>query len=635
MSGIFGIVHLGGRRVDPEDLERMRQALAHRGPDGSDIWCEGGTGMGQLMLHSTPESLTETLPWRDPVNGLVITADARIDNREELIRSLRVECSSGRIVPDSQLILAAYERWGENCVDHLLGDFAFAIWNPTEKVLFCARDPMGVRPLYYLVADQRLLFASSALCVVAVSNVTRRINRQRIADYLVLMLEGGDKQCTWFEGVSRLQPAHYATWSGQGFRTRRYWCPDPEYRLSLSSDQEYQEAFAEVFSRAVRRRLRSHKPAASMLSGGVDSSTIAGVAHKIQLQDSGSPLATYSGVSPAREECRESLNIRKVIEQGGFESRLLEPSGLADFDEELNRIESTAEDPFDMNWIHHQWLYLNAAQDGHVAVMDGVDGNLVASLTSAYPVFLLRRGRFISGWRETLGLRRNFYGGAYPLVYDVTAVLKPLLIPNSLRRLKRQFSQSSFKALLERGLITREYALEVGLRERWERFEDDRSVMRHQTLRQSHVAQVDASYLTAAIERYGRLAAMCGCEQREPLLDREFIEFCISLPWRQKVRNGWSKYGLRRLAESVVPESVAWRPENRQGTILGKFWREWNRLHPERRDGLGNWDSEILRPAVDRKRLMDDLGHYDMIDVSSKERVVNFINLNRWLERNP
>ncbi len=149
MSGIVGIYYINGRPVEGETLGRMVDILAHRGPDGADIWCEGNIGLGHRMLWTTPESLMEKQPLVDRTGNLVLTADARIDNRGELISALRLNDSPVEKITDSALILAAYAEWGNQCPEKLIGDFAFAIWDKRKQVLFCARDHMGVKPFYY------------------------------------------------------------------------------------------------------------------------------------------------------------------------------------------------------------------------------------------------------------------------------------------------------------------------------------------------------------------------------------------------------------------------------------------------------------------------------------------------------
>lgn len=140
MSAIAGAYFLDGRPVDRAELDRMVSILAHRGPDGCGAWREGPVGVGHCMLRTTPESLRETFPLIGSGGEFVLTADARIDNRSELIAALNlVDRASGEIT-DGDLILAAYERWGEHCPGKLLGDFAFAIWDGRTRSLFCVRD---------------------------------------------------------------------------------------------------------------------------------------------------------------------------------------------------------------------------------------------------------------------------------------------------------------------------------------------------------------------------------------------------------------------------------------------------------------------------------------------------------------
>ena len=205
MSGIFGIIHRDGKPVAPANLERMRDAMAHRGPDGSEIRVDGEVGLGQLMLCSTLESLDETLPWKDPESGLVITADARLDNRGELKSKLPVGADSSAI-PDSQLILAAYKRWGEACVDHLLGDFAFAIWDPRRKRLFCARDRMGASPFCYVEKDHYIAFASEPEALLRLPGVAGRPNENLVAHIFVPAFENRGDDRSWYRDVRVLMP---------------------------------------------------------------------------------------------------------------------------------------------------------------------------------------------------------------------------------------------------------------------------------------------------------------------------------------------------------------------------------------------------------------------------------------------
>jgi asparagine synthase (glutamine-hydrolysing) len=645
LSGIFGIIHRDGRPLDPGGLERMRGTMAHRGPDAGDIRIDGSVGLGQLMLHSTRESLNERLPWKDPESGLVIVADARIDNREGLFAELggdfrenlsrlkplpRVDPlpqSSG--ITDSGLILAAYKRWGEACVDHLLGDFAFVIWDAGEQKLFAARDHIGIRPFYYLLGDSHFVFASSALGVVAAGCEPKRINQERLADYLVPGMEGADNTSSWFEGVRRMPPAHIAKLSHRGFCMREYWRPDPGARLTLSSDQEYVDAFEDVLTSAIRVRMRSHRPVASMLSGGLDSSTIVAVARKIQ---GGRTLATISGVSEQGEDCRESSFSRLVIDQGGSEARLLRPSDVSSINRRLRQTDELLEDPFDALWVLHKMIYLSAQQHGQVAVMDGIDGDGVASLTSGYPAFLIRSGNWLAATREIIGMRKNYHAGKYPIWKDYTGILRSILIPEFARKLKRKLHKSDRDSVGDQALISSEFAAKTNLQERQQRYREESNLRNCGSLQQAHAKRLTVPYLTAGIERYGRLAAVCGVEQRQPFLDKRVVEFCLSLPWRMKVRNGWSKYGLRLVAERMLPPEVAWRRSWNQ--INWKFWMAWNELNRDENAGTLSKCLAALEPCIEKKEFVELSNRYNMGEVESTETVLGLVFLYKWLRRN-
>ena len=221
--------------------------LAHRGLDGTGVWNNGSIGLGHRMLWTTPESLQEKLPLVSQTGDLVLTADARVDNRDELISRLGLTDHRSGEIADSQLILAAYEKWGEDCAEKLLGDFAFAIWDARRQEVFCARDPMGVKPFYYYHSGRIFVFASEIKAVLCLQDVPRKLNEVKVADFLVPIFN--DQINTYYQDVFRLPPAHSMTVSGGGVRTRSYWSLDPTRELHLGSDEEYVEAFRELLQR--------------------------------------------------------------------------------------------------------------------------------------------------------------------------------------------------------------------------------------------------------------------------------------------------------------------------------------------------------------------------------------------------
>jgi asparagine synthase (glutamine-hydrolysing) len=257
MSGIFGLFNQDGAPVRGDELARMASLLERRGPDRTGTWHEGAIGLGHTLLATTPELVFERQPLRHAESGCVISADVRLDNRPELLASLGIAAERGPSVGDAEIILTAYLAWGESCVERLLGDFAFAIWDPRRRALFCARDHFGMRPLYYHHTPGRFFaFASEPRAILVLPQTPYRINEGRIADFLVSQLEGIDKTSTFFEEVYRLPPAHVLTVTPGGVKQRRYWTLEPGPELRLPTDEAYAEAFLDVFTESVRCRLR-------------------------------------------------------------------------------------------------------------------------------------------------------------------------------------------------------------------------------------------------------------------------------------------------------------------------------------------------------------------------------------------
>ncbi len=280
MSGIVGILHFDGEPVDRHLLGQMTGFLALRGPDAQKIWIDDNVGLGHALLKTTHESEHERQPFT--LDGRFwIVADARVDARRELVAQLKARGHDdlSAQATDVELILRAYLIWGEHCVEHLLGDFAFAIWDAPQQRLFCARDQLGVKPFFYAHIGRRLIFSSSLDCIRQHPSVSRRLNDLAIADFLLFDLNQ-DLATTSFTDIQRLPPAHSAKWSARRQELRRYWTLPIDEPLYFRRADDYANRFRELLDQAVEDRLRTKKVGV-MMSGGLDSPTLAATACKI------------------------------------------------------------------------------------------------------------------------------------------------------------------------------------------------------------------------------------------------------------------------------------------------------------------------------------------------------------------
>ncbi len=302
MSGIVGIVNLDGVTIDQNQLARLTSFMTKRGPDSQETLVAGHVGFGHTLLRTTFESQSERQPLT--LDGKVIlTADARIDGRLELIAKLEKELDPQILVllsrstnstpvasqstfNDALLILGAYHLWGADCVEHLLGDYAFAIWDTKQQSLFCARDHFGVKPFYYSRKGNSFLFSNTLNCLRQHPSVSSKLNEKAVGDFLLFEMNY-DPSATIFADIQRLPPAHILICNPDGsVKLHRYWSLPTGGQIRYKNDSDYVEHFKELMDAATRDRLRTNNVGIFM-SGGLDSTTIAATAKSLLSSSSG------------------------------------------------------------------------------------------------------------------------------------------------------------------------------------------------------------------------------------------------------------------------------------------------------------------------------------------------------------
>ena len=554
MSGICGLFNLDNAPVAEADLRAMAAMLERRGPENTGAWREGPVGLAHALLVTTPELAFERQPFIHANTGCVITADVRLDNRAELFDQLRVSMPP-ESVGDAALIAAAYLKWGERCPECLLGDFAFAIWDPRNRSIFAARDHFGMRPFHYHYAHaQRFLFASDPRAILVNPQVPYRINDVRVAEFLVPELEWSDYTSTFYDGVFRLPPGHAMTVTRARISVREYWKPEPGPPLGSMTDADCAQGFLEVFTKAVRSRLRA--PAGrvgAMLSGGIDSGAVVAVARETLAAQGRGPLPTYSALRNADLACEESSAIRAAVAMPAISPALIGPQSLGDMHD---RLLYGNEEPFDGDFMILKAIYLVAHEQGHDVILDGAGGDVVLS-TGSYIVRLIRAGKMRLAFREIVAENKfwNEASVSTELFRYIRSAIAPEWIKEKFRpaRLRRQAD-----SYIEKSLISRDFAAASNIRQRFARMRDlmpgewtpDYAAERCSVIRPS---------ITAGRERYARIAAATAAEARDPYLDKRVVDFATRLPGRLRLRQGWPKMILRELMADRVPDEVRWQ----------------------------------------------------------------------------
>lgn len=596
MSGITGAISRVGQPVIHRELEAMVSVLAHRGPDGAGLWAEGPVGLGHRLLITTPESALERLPFTS--HGLSITADARIDNREDLAKQLGLDLRLLHETTDPQLILFAYLHWGKDCPEKLLGDFAFAIWDSRAQEIFCARDPFGVKPFYYALNEEWFLFGSEIKAILCSPHASRRLNEAWLARFLLPVSDFSDKTSTYYTGVLRLPPAHSLVVSPRSSALSCYWELDPEREIHFKDEADYVEGLKEHFTRAVRVRMRSAFPVGSTLSGGLDSSSIACTLRNLSSAVGGPPVHTFSAVFQDAPEADESEYIHAVLDQGGFIPHMLHPDQGSPF-VDIERVLWHLDEPFyGINYFMPWSFYRSASENGVRVLMDGTDGDTTISHGMDYFEVLAQSHNWKQFATEARAVTRNFdhpgYASVASILYgygtpyltrlarqgkwirfarDVQQVgelfhvsrkrlavnwgVKPLLPPGALFAIQRirgkKLPPKPFPAHIAPEFLRRLEA--QGFFQR----SNHSGVPARQNGRALHAYFLNIGMLPYTLEMINRLSSAFAVDVRVPFCDRQLVEYCLALPPQMKLKEGWSRYIMRKAMTGVLPEKVQWR----------------------------------------------------------------------------
>ncbi len=569
MSGIGAVYYLDSREVEASSLEKINELLQHRGRDAHGAWRRNSIGLTHRMMWTTPESLHERLPSQSSNGFTFITCDARIDNRDELISSLEIKGRKLDEIPDSEIILAAYEKWGADCPSRLLGDFVFAIWNEREKTLFAARDQLGVKHFYYYYRPGKLfVLASEIKALFALPEVPRELDEQHLGDYLVVNSE--DKESTFFKDIKRLPATHALTVSRTGLRTWRYWQPATE-ELKLKDEREYQEAFREKFALAVTSRVRSAYPVGSMLSGGLDSSSIVCVADEYLKKQGKESLHTYSAIFPeiAQVDPRidETRFMRSVIDKTNCRAHFVKVDGaspLKDTEEILWHTDDPVGAPIYMDWA----IWKAARQHGVRTMLSGLDGDSTVSHGYEDLANFAQRRQYLRLFREALALKKNMPRRSHSLKRSLWHRGLSKAVPPSAysvwRKLRgrrpEDYTRSPISFPLHLQAVKNAFKQQFDLENRIINFKET-SYPKGISPIDHHWRALTNGHFALVLENSEKAAAAQGMEPRYPFFDRRLIEFCIALPPGQRIYKGWTRSIFRHAMEGIIPTDVQWRTD--------------------------------------------------------------------------
>jgi asparagine synthase (glutamine-hydrolysing) len=587
MCGIAGILSLAGRSATSDELRRMCAAMVHRGPDDEGIHLDSFVGLGMRRL-SIIDLATGHQPVRNEDGSVCVVLNGEIYNFRELRADLERRGHTFSTATDTEIIAHLYEEHGTRCVEAMRGMFAFAVWDSRRRQLLLARDRLGIKPLYYVEAGGRLLFASEVKALLQLPEVERTLDWRAVSHLFTFLTTPRSNSIV--AGVRKLEPGHILVASpGAGLRIERYW------DVTFQPDHGRSEAFfverlREVLEDSVRLHLVSDVPLGAFLSGGIDSSAV--VATMARLTNA--PVKTFS-IGFREADFNELEHARLVAQRFGTEHHelTLEPDALDVIDDVVRHLD----EPFGDSSALPMYMVSRLASDHVTVVLSGDGGD---ELFAGYDRYVVesreRRIPLPASIRKALGaiadaMPEATKGRNFLWHLGLTGTERYLDASTLFRRdqMRRLFRPEVFELLSSHDPSVDAVRDLAAAGDGW------LAALQYLDLR---------SYLPLDIlTKVDRMSMAHSLEARVPLLDHKVVEFASTIPPELRLREGTTKYIFKRALRGILPDEIIDRPKHGFGVPLGRWFR----------GRLGSFVRDLLLSETSRRRGLFDTAYIERL----------------------
>ena len=562
MCGIAGIFNLKKEKRHASAIRAMTDAMAHRGPDADGFFVDEKTALGHRRLSIIDLSAGANQPIFDENGRYALIFNGEIYNFREIIPLLPEY--HFRTKSDSEVILAAYAKWGKNCLAHLNGMFAFVIYDKIAGTLFAARDRLGIKPFYYFLDGDRFVFSSEIRSLLASGLVPRRLDRAALRNYLVF--QSVYAPFTILEGVLQLMPGECATISAAGMEKEFYWkIEQPPADVDVFDQKTTEKRVRELLSASIERRMIADVPLGAFLSGGIDSSAVVA----LMAQASERPVDTFT-VSFAEKQFDESRfadTIARKYNTRHTTIRLAPDDFLRSLPEAFEAIDSPSGDGL------NTYVVSKATKNAGITVaLSGLGGDelfagypyfnrfqkvhyarplyLLLPRAIRHPLFSVARNAFSSN--KKLGRLLQTFQAPAPTIDEIYPIFR---LVNSPKEANDVLGTSGFPELIIQKLLR-----------------DRQSYMSTlPALSQYSVAEMLGYTLNVLIKDTDQFSMASALEVREPFFDYKLVEYVLRVPDRLKLDKTSAKPLLVRSLGDLLPGSIVHRPK--MGFVFP--WKHW------------------------------------------------------------
>lgn len=545
MSGIAGIIGFSSalKKVNTSSIKKA--LIEKRPPDSIKTLSSPNFWLLYSKLITTRESINEIQPFNCAEASLTILADARIDNRDEMIDLL--ECSSE--INDSQIILEAYKKYNKKCLDYIIGAFAFVIYNSESRSIFAARDHIGHRQLYYSYNKDLFTFSNEIKPILKSKQFEKKPDKEKIIRFIAL---GSDtSNATFYDGIKKLNKASYLTVENKILKTDQY------YRLSdvsfiRSENYNYEKNFLELFKKVISSMQRSHNnKIGTTLSGGLDSSSIASILNDQKISN----LYAYSAIftsldSHDLKKTDEKSYMLDMVDNKRLKHRFVEIDNQGPIEYLFHNLNNFERPISVINSYMHMMILKACKDDGSRVLFDGFDGDSVISHGVERLYELGMSLNLFSLFNENIKLAKKFdlkfsYKKSF-IRFSLKPILNKLGVLDFIYKLLRKdvydasrLNKLNFKYIKDNHI---------------NKYKD--KAIQHRSSEKMHKIGMDLSIWEDSLEFIDRMGAINSIDFRLPFMDKRIIEFCSSVPAELKLKDGITRHYFRSALKEILPTSI-------------------------------------------------------------------------------
>ncbi|WP_418180400.1 asparagine synthase (glutamine-hydrolyzing) [Aliarcobacter lanthieri] len=595
MCGISGIINKNRNRVEKGDIQKINNLIIHRGPDSEGFYFERNFAFGHRRLSILDLSSDGHQPMHY-LDKYVITYNGEVYNYLEIKEELIKDGYKFISQTDTEVILASYDKWKEDCVNRFNGMWAFAIYDKEQETIFCSRDRFGVKPFYYTQVEDKFIFGSEIKQLLEFYK-DRYVNKHILMDYLVIGFEEHTNE-TFFENIYKLEQSHNLIYNlkTDSFEIKQYYDLKVDDKLNNLSEDESIVSLSRKLENSINLRLRSDVKVGTCLSGGLDSSSIAAIASKKYFEKTNEKFIAIHAKS-VEMETDESQFAKEVTEYCNLDMIEVEPQ-LEEITEYIKEVIYTQEEPFGSPSIFMQYFVMKKAKEiGCTVMLDGQGGDeTLLGYERYYPAYLLSlnfvdmiKGFFNSSKNSKLTLKQ--------LIQYFIYFTNPKVRLNHLKK-KNSFIKNKYFDLLNINILK----------------ENSKNYLDIFNLQKIEVFKTQMPHLLKYEDKNSMRNSI---ETRLPFVDYDFLQTALSINSKLKIKDGWTKYILRKVIQKALPKNIVWRKNKFGFEAPTKIWIK--SIESELKELIQS--SKILNTIIDEIKYveLDDKQKWKLYNIAKWE----------------